>query len=80
MCGMKPERLIALHDRVAPCDWHVVYLPLMHVGFVNPVTLRAIYAEYAYVSITTNYTAAKILQQNNFGIGKFPDQPFCIGL
>ncbi len=45
MCGVKPERLIALHYRVvAPCDWHVVYHPLMHVGFMNPLTLRAIYA------------------------------------
>ncbi len=44
MCSVTPERLIALHDRVAPCDWHVVYHPLMHVGFMNPFTLRAIYA------------------------------------
>ncbi len=33
-----------LYDRVAPCDWHVVYHPLMRVGFVNPLMLRAIYA------------------------------------
>ncbi len=81
--GMKPERLIALHDRVALCDWHVVYHPLMHVGYMNPFTLLAIYAipnlrSPAYVQ--TNCIAAKILQQNNFGIGKFLDQPFCIGL
>ncbi len=44
MWGVKLERLIALHDRVAPCDWHVVYHPLMHVGFMNPFTLRAVYA------------------------------------
>ncbi len=72
MCGVKPERLIAL----------VVYHPLMHVGFMNLFTLCAIYAAYAYVHvrIITNWIAAKILQQNNFGISKFPDQPFCVGL
>ncbi len=33
-----------------------------------------------YKRITTNCIAAKFFQQNNFGVGKFPDQPFCVGL
>ncbi len=68
-------------------DWHdiVVYHPLMHVSFIlsrfaqstrSPICA----APRMYKRTTTNCIAAKILQQNNFGIGKFPDLPFCVGL
>lgn len=32
------EWLVTLHDSVAPCDRHVVYDPLMHVGLVDTLT------------------------------------------
>ena len=32
------ERPITLHDGVAPGDGHVVDDPLMHVGFMDPLT------------------------------------------
>ncbi len=77
---MKPEWLIDLHVRVAPCDWHVPIDSVMHVGFMNPLMLRRMPKKAGKpgneairtVRITTNSIAAKILQQNNFGRGKFP--------
>ncbi len=66
--------------------WLACCLPsITHVGFVNPFTLCAIYAipnlrsaTYVRIYITTNCIAAKILQQSNFGIGKFPDHLFAL--
>ncbi len=79
---VKPERFIALHDRAAPCDRHVVCHPLMHVGFMNPLTLRLTPKTAEKPGNEATYVrrlAAKILHQNNCDIGKFLDQPFCVG-
>lgn len=32
--------LIALHDRVAPCHWHVVDHPLVHVALMDPLAKK----------------------------------------
>ncbi len=58
----------------------------MHVRFVNPLMLHLMLKkagrrgnEAMYVDLQLIH-CCKILQRNNFGIGKFPDQPFCVCL